>query len=125
MTDPIADLISRLKNAQMSNQSGIILPYSNFKLDILKVMKDSNIIEKVEASKEKILKTINVSFGSKKMIHIKRLSKPGRRYYTKVKNIPKPLRGLGLVIISTPKGVISGNEAKKLNIGGELICEVW
>lgn len=125
MTDPIADLISRVKNAQMSNQNGIIVPHSNFKLDILNVMKKNNIIEEMKILDDKNFKIIKVNFGSKKISHIKRLSKPGRRYYVKAASIPKPLRGLGLVIISTPKGVISGYEARKLNVGGELICEVW
>jgi small subunit ribosomal protein S8 len=125
MTDTIADLISRVKNAQMSNQNGIAVPFSKFKVDILNVMKKNNIIEETKILEEKNLKIIKVNFGTKRISHIKRLSKPGRRYYVKASQIPKPLRGLGLVIISTPKGVISGHEAKKLNIGGELICEVW
>ena len=125
MTDTIADLISRMKNAQMSNQNGIIVPYSKLKLDILNVMKKNNIIEEFKIVEEKNTKIIKVDFGTKKILHIKRLSKSGRRCYVKASSIPKPLRGLGLVIISTPKGVISGYEAKKLNAGGELICEVW
>lgn len=125
MTDTIADLISRVKNAQMSNHKGAVVPYSKFKHNILNVMKKNNIIDETKTLEEKNNKLIRVNFGTKKIFHIKRLSKPGRRCYVKANDIPKPLRGLGLVIISTPKGVVSGYEAKKLNIGGELICEVW
>jgi len=125
MTDPIADLITRIKNAELSGKSEVFVPHSNFKLDILSVMKNHNIISEAKVFNEKDKELIRIDFGSRQISHIKRLSKPGRRYYVKANNIPKPLRGLGLVIISTPKGVISGMEAKKLNVGGELICEVW
>ena len=125
MSDPVADLITRIKNAQLAKLCNVDIPHSNFKLDILSVMKKNFIIEDSKILEDKPFKVIKVNFGSKKISHIKRLSKPGRRYYVKANQIPSPLRGLGLVVMSTPKGVISGFEAKKLNIGGELICEVW
>ena len=125
MSDPIADLIIRIKNAKDSQLEELVVPFSNFKLEILEVMKKYDLIENVEVKIGKKFKSIVVKFGSKQISHIKRISKPGRRYYVKANQIPRPLRGLGLVILSTPAGVISGNEARKKQIGGELICEAW
>lgn len=125
MSDPIADLIIRIKNAQDANQSVILIPHSNFKLDILNVMKKDGVISDARVISDKKSKIIEIYLGSRQISNIKRLSKPGRRYYVKAGEIPRPLRGLGLVIMSTPRGVLSGLEARKLNVGGELICEVW
>lgn len=125
MTDPIADLIIRIKNAQNSQHDELVLPYSNYKMSILEVMKKYDLISEVEVKEGKKFKSILIRFGNKRISHIKRISKPGRKYYVKANQIPRPLRGLGLVIISTPSGVISGNEARKKQIGGELICEAW
>jgi small subunit ribosomal protein S8 len=125
MSDPIADLIIRIKNAQNSQLDELVVPYSNFKLAILEVMKKYDLISDIEVKAGKKFKSIVVRFGGKQISHIKRISKPGRKYYVKANQIPRPLRGLGLVILSTPTGVISGNEARKKQIGGELICEAW
>lgn len=125
MTDPIADLITRIKNAQAVSKSEVTMPYSNFKMAILSVMKKYRIIESVEVLEDKTVKQIKIVFGENQICHIKRLSKPGRRLYVKSDKIPRPLRGLGLIILSTPSGVISGRDAKKMKIGGELVCEVW
>lgn len=125
MSDPIADLIIRIKNAQNSQQDELILPYSSFKMSIMEVMKRYELIESVEVKEGKKFKSIIIRFGNKRISHIKRISKPGRKYYVKANQIPRPLRGLGLIIMSTPAGVISGNEARKKQIGGELICEAW
>ena len=125
MTDPIADLITRIKNAQAVSKSEVIMPYSNFKMAILSVMNKYHIIDSVEVLEDNAFKQIKIVFGENKICHIKRLSKPGRRLYVKSDKIPRPLRGLGLIVLSTPSGVISGRDAKKMKIGGELICEVW
>lgn len=125
MSDPIADLIIRIKNAQNSQHDELIVPFSRFKLAVLEVMKKYEIITDIEVKEGKKFKSIVIKFGNKQISHIKRISKPGRKYYVKANQIPRPLRGIGLVILSTPHGVISGNEARKKQIGGELICEVW
>jgi len=125
MTDPIADLIIRIKNAQNSQQKELIVPFSNFKMAILEVIKKYDLLSDVEIKTGKKFKSISIKFGSTPISHIKIISKPGRKYYVKADQIPRPLRGLGLVILSTPAGVISGNEARKRKIGGELICEAW
>jgi len=125
MSDPIADLIIRIKNAQDSNHSELIVPFSTFKMAILEVMKKYELLSEIEVKTGKKFKTILIKFGNSRISHIKRISKPGRKYYVKANKIPRPLRGIGLVILSTPAGVISGNEARKLQVGGELICEAW
>lgn len=125
MSDPIADLIIRIKNAQNSKQDELFVPFSNFKMAVLNVMKKYELLSGVEVRAGKKFKTIVIKFGNNRISHIKRISKPGRKLYVKANKIPRPLRGLGLVILSTPAGVISGTEARKLQIGGELICEAW
>ena len=125
MSDPIADLIIRLKNAASANLEEVIIPYSNFKLAILNVFKKYGFIGEVSTKSVKNKQVLCVSLKGNKIVHMKRLSKPGQRYYVKSNEIPRPLRGLGLIVLSTPKGVISGHEARKLKVGGELICEVW
>ncbi len=127
MSDPIADLVIRIKNAQASNKEQVIVPYSKFKVAIVEVMKKNGFISEFKKQKDSQHEKDNllIKFSEKRVSHFKRLSKPGQRLYIKGSNIPRPLRGFGLVIISTPKGVLSGHDARKRQIGGELICEVW
>ncbi len=125
MSDPIADLITRIRNAYAVHKSSVMIPYSKFKEAILNVMKNNGYIDSVEIKTIKNIKYLSVNLENSSMSHIRRLSKPGQRIYVAKKDLPRPLRGMGLVIISTPKGVISGKEAAKINTGGELICEVW
>jgi len=125
MSDPIADLIIRIKNASLSNLKEVIMPFSNFKIAILNIFQKYGYIKSVDTKLVKEKKVIVVTLSDNKIMHIRRLSKPGQRLYVKSKEIPRPLRGMGLVVISTPSGVISGADARKSNIGGELICEIW
>ena len=125
MSDPIADLITRIRNAHAVRMSEVCIPYSKFKEAVLKVMLGNGYIDSYEVKTIKEIKQLVVKIENSDISHIRRLSKPGQRIYVAKKSIPKPLRGMGLIIISTPKGVISGKEAAKLNLGGELICEVW
>lgn len=125
MSDPIADLITRIKNACANNAAQVTIPFSKFKKAILQVMAENGFIGKME---EKVIdekKYLIVDISDSVIQHMRRLSKPGQRIYVAKKDIPKPLRGMGLIIISTPRGVISGKDAAKANCGGELICEVW
>ncbi len=127
MSDPIADLVIRIKNSQAVNKEQVIVPYSKFKEEIVKVMRDNGFVSEIEKKKDdqKQRDNLIIKFSDKKINHFKRLSKPGQRLYIKGNNIPRPLRGFGLVILSTPSGVLSGFDARKKRIGGELICEVW
>ncbi len=121
--DTIANFLNQLKTSSVAGKEKVVIRYSGLKLNILKVLKTNNYVVdfKVDESKDFIEITIRRDIFS----HVKRISKPGQRIYTRSVHIPKPLSGYGLVILSTPKGVISGKEAKKLGVGGEIICEIW
>lgn len=125
-TDPIADLITRIRNAARARKTMVHIPYSKIKESVCDVLKKYQYIEGVSVSGETIGKELIVELKvDKKDIHLKRISKPGQRIYVHSKEIPKVLDGLGMAIVSTPKGVMSGREAKKQNLGGEYLCEVY
>ncbi|PIT97597.1 30S ribosomal protein S8 [Candidatus Berkelbacteria bacterium CG10_big_fil_rev_8_21_14_0_10_41_12] len=123
ISDPIADLLVRIKNAKTINQKMIIVPYSKSKLSILSVLKKNGYVSGIKEDKEN--KNIEVSLDkAKPMVSIKRISKPGKRVYTKSSRIPCFFEETGIIVISTPIGILSGEEARKMGHGGELICEV-
>ena len=130
LMDPICDMFTRIRNGQMRFLNTIDLPASNFRLKILEVLKQEGYITNyVLENKEKNKKNLKVDLkyyeGHPVIKEIKRISKPGRRVYSKANSIPKIQNGLGLAILSTPKGVMSDNEARKNNLGGEIICRVF
>jgi len=130
LTDPIGDMFSRIRNGQLRLLSSINVPASNFRLQILEVLKNEGYIlnyflEKSENNKKNLKVDLKYYEGNPVIKEIKRVSKPGRRIYSKATSIPKIQNGLGLAIISTPKGVMSDNDARKNNIGGEIICRVF
>ena len=130
LTDPIGDMFSRIRNAQMSPLNSITIPSSNFRRNILKILKNEGYIKDfyIEKSEDnKILLKINLKYyeGDPVIKEIKRISKPGRRVYSRANSIPRVMNGLGLAILSTPKGVMSDTEAKENNVGGEIICRVF
>ena len=130
LTDPIGDMFSRIRNGQMRSLNSINIPSSNFRQSILKVLKDEGYIKHfyIEKSEHnKIILKINLKYfeGTPVIKEIKRISKPGRRVYSRANSIPKVMNGLGLAILSTPKGVMSDIEARKNNVGGEIICRVF
>ena len=130
LTDPIGDMFSRIRNGQMRLLSSINVPASNFRLQILEVLKSEGYIsnffvEKKENNKKNLKVDLKYYEGNPVIKEIKRISKPGRRIYSRANSIPKIQNGLGVAIISTPKGVMSDNEARKNNIGGEIICRVF
>ena len=130
LTDPIGDMFSRIRNGQMRLLASINVPASNFRLQILEVLKSEGyisnfFIEKKENNKKTLKVDLKYYEGNPVIKEIKRVSKPGRRIYSRADSIPKIQNGLGLAIISTPKGVMSDNEARKNNIGGEIICRVF
>ena len=129
LTDPIGDMFSRIRNAQMRSLNSIDIPSSNFRKNILKILKDEGyikdyFIEKTENNKVTLKITLKYYEGDPVIKEIKRISKPGRRVYSRANSIPRVMNGLGLAILSTPKGVMSDTEARKNNIGGEVICRV-
>jgi small subunit ribosomal protein S8 len=130
LTDPIGDMFSRIRNGQMRSLNSIDIPSSNFRKNILEILKNEGYIKGyfIEKSKSnKINLKINLKYyeGNPVIKEIKRISKPGRRIYSRANSIPRVMNGLGLAILSTPKGVMSDTEARKNNVGGEIICRVF
>jgi len=128
-TDPIADMLSRIRNAIAVNKFEISLPHSKIKEAVARLLKDSNFIDGVVVADATIGKTmtlrLNPENSNARITEIKRLSKPGRRYYVNAKEIPTVMRGRGIVIVSTSRGLMTGKAAKSANIGGELICKIY
>lgn len=125
-TDPISDLLTRLRNAANANHDTVYVPYSKLKENILKVMKATKFIKDFEKEEEKNSQPqLMVTLFENRLLTLKRMSSPGQRLYIKKENIKVTKGGLGVVILSTSKGVMPATEAKKLNIGGELICEIY
>jgi len=130
MTDPIADLLTRIRNAVSINNTSVKIPHSTEKKAILEVLKANGYILdwKSVMDGDKAVLVVDLKYGpdgEKVIQHVQRVSKPGRRVYRKVKEIVDPLNGLGIAIVSTSKGVMSHFDAKKGNVGGEILCEVW
>lgn len=128
LTDPIADMLTRIRNAQCAKLAYIELFSSKMKVAILEVLKTEGYIADYQVEKSsKPVVTVQLKYvGGKPVINeIKRESKPGRRVYTKIKDLKKFYNGLGIRILSTPKGVMSDHQARRMNLGGELICSVF
>jgi len=130
LTDPIADMIARIKNGNMRGLKEIKMPSSVFKLKILDVLKNEGFIidykiNDKEDYKNKILINLKYNEGSPVISDIERVSKPGRRIYSSADSLPKINNGLGIAILSTPKGVMTDIDARKNKIGGEVICKVF
>jgi small subunit ribosomal protein S8 len=128
-TDPISDMLSRIRNAIAVNKNEIIMPHSNAKETVARILVKSGFLQRVEVSGKGIDKCLEISIfpeGKNSTITaINRLSKPGRRVYVKTSDIPTVKRGRGIVVLSTSSGVMTGDEAKSKRLGGELICEVY
>ena len=128
-TDPISDMLTRIRNAIAVRKREISLPHSNIKEAVARLLADSNFIDSVSVSDAAVGKTLNVTINDEnsnaRITEIVRLSKPGRRYYVNAKEIPVVKRGRGVVIVSTSRGVMTGEQAKAQKVGGELICKVY
>lgn len=128
-TDPIADMLTRIRNAIAVRKSEVNLPHSNVKEAVAKLLKDSGFIDGVAVEKATVGKTMTITINAEdtnaRITEIVRMSKPGRREYAGSDKIPTVKRGRGLVIVSTSKGLMSGDQAKKAGVGGELICKVY
>tara|TARA_B100000686_G_scaffold300171_1_gene334499 strand:- start:1071 stop:1466 length:396 start_codon:yes stop_codon:yes gene_type:complete len=129
LTDPIGDMIARIKNAQMRNYKIVKLPSSKFKIKIAEVLKSEGFILEHKVSQDKnktILEiTLKYSSGNPVISSIQRISKPGRRIFSSAESLPKINNGLGIAIVSTPKGVMTDIDARKHKVGGEIICKVF
>ena len=128
--DPIGDMITRIRNAQMRKSNNVTIPNSNFRVKILEVLKHEGYISNYKAlsdtkNKRSLLIDLKYNNGLPVIKEIKRISKPGRRIYAKAKSIPRIQNGLGLAIVSTSIGIMSDNDARTKNVGGEIICRVF
>jgi small subunit ribosomal protein S8 len=141
-TDPIADMLTRIRNAQMVKKTEVFLPYSKLKLNILKLLENEGWVSNIEVIKgiptkskkvneekdlrfDRIKLNIIYSNNQPKLKSLKRISKPGRRVYVTKDDLPSVLNGWGIAVISTPKGLMTNKQAKKENVGGEVICEIY
>ena len=130
MTDPIADLFTRIRNAQMARHRTVDVPMSRIKTSILKIMADEGYLSGFEVLEDTHQGTIRIELkyspdGKAAISGMQRISKPSRRVYEGKDEIPKVLNGLGVTIISTSKGVMTGSACRRLGIGGEVLCNVW
>ena len=130
MNDPISDYLTRIRNAQMANKEHVDIPCSNLKIRVSFILKEEHFIRDIlliKDNKQNILRLfLNYDMNNEAVIKgIKRISKPGCRDYVTSDTLPRVLDGLGIAIITTSKGVMSNKKAKKLNIGGEVLCHVW
>ena len=129
LSDPIGDMIARIKNAQMRNHKTVELPSSNFKIKISNILKSEGYIldykTNSENNKSILLIYLKYHSGNPVISTIERVSKPGRRIFSRAESLPKINNGLGIAIVSTPKGVMTDIDARKQKIGGEIICKVF
>ena len=128
-TDPIADMLTRIRNAIAVSKSEVSLPHSKVKETVAKILAENNFISSVtvegQANEKKLVIAINEEGDNARITEIARMSKPGRRLYSGAAEIPVVKRGRGIVIVSTSKGMMTGQEAKRQGLGGELICKVY
>lgn len=136
VNDPIADMLTRVRNSVMIGQNLVAMPSSNIKVEIARILKEEGYIEGYEvvdgenASPQKVLRLKLKYVGERRqrrpvITGLERISRPGRRVYTRKTEIPWVLSGIGIAILSTPKGVMTGQRARQLGVGGELLCKVW
>jgi small subunit ribosomal protein S8 len=135
INDPISDMLTRIRNGVMAGHALVAVPSSKLKVEIAKIMKDEGYLEGFEIveGEQSIEKTLRLKIkyvgerrGRRPVISgVERISKPGRRVYTKKQDIPWVLSGIGVAILSTPKGVMTGARARQLGVGGEILCKVW
>ncbi len=124
MTDPIADFLTRIRNAQMARRESVELPFSALKLAVAEVLRKNGFLQKAERDESGKFPVLRVELADKK-VTLKRVSKPGQRIYVKADEIRKVLNGFGVAVVSTSLGVMTGYEARSKKVGGELLCEVY
>tara|TARA_B100000497_G_C7252374_1_gene180640 strand:+ start:32 stop:427 length:396 start_codon:yes stop_codon:yes gene_type:complete len=129
LSDPIGDMIARVKNAQQRNHKKVELPSSNFKVKIADILKNEGFIKNFTVNNESVKPTLSLELkyysGNPVISTFERVSKPGRRIFSSAESLPKINNGLGIAIVSTPKGVMTDLDARKQRVGGEIICKVF
>ena len=128
-SDPVADLVIRLKNAGAVRKASVSVPFSNLKMAIAEKLKDAGCVQAIEKKGKKVRKTLDIALkyeaGKSAISGVKRVSKPGRRVYKKAHEIVPVRYGYGSLLLSTPKGVMTDKEARKARVGGEALFEIW
>lgn len=133
MTDPIADMLTRIRNAAMARHKQVVVPASKMKIEIARILQEEGFIERYDVGQEKPQPMLRIILKYDTSVHpprpviqgLQRVSKPGRRIYVKRREIPYVRSGMGIAILSTSKGVMTDREARRQNVGGEVICYVW
>lgn len=130
MSDPLGDMLARIRNGQMANKSVIECPYSKLRENVCKVLADEGFIRAYKSvdldnNKKNLLIELKYSEGRGVIRKLDRVSKPGRRVYTSMKEMPRFYNGLGILIVSTPRGVMADHAAREANVGGEVLCQVF
>jgi small subunit ribosomal protein S8 len=133
VTDPIGDMLTRIRNALMVGKQTVEVPKSNLKVEIARILKDEGFIEDYTIGEETPAPLIHITlkyYGSRRerrpvITHIERVSKPGRRIYSPRRELPRVMSGIGIAIVTTPKGVMTAQQARRQGVGGEVLCYVW
>jgi len=130
MTDPIADMLTRIRNAQAVKRSEVLIPYSKVKFALGEILKREGYVTQVSKLAEGPQKTLKIVLKYNEANEpvaksLKRISKPGRRVYQKKENLQWVLQGMGIAVVSTSKGLMTAKEARRANLGGEVLCEIW
>ncbi len=130
VSDPIADMLTKIRNASLAKHSSTVVPASNTKMEICKILKDEGYISSFKTIEDGSRKFIKIllkydSRNNSVIKNIKKLSTPGRRVYSGYKEMPRILNGYGVIIVSTSSGIITGRKAREAKVGGELICAIW
>ena len=129
MTDPITDMLNRIRNSQAVFQETVVIPFSKLKFELAKVLENQCFVEKVEKKGKKIKKTIEINLKYKDKAPtiegMKRISKPGQRIYLPFSKIRRVKGGYGVAVVSTSQGLMTDREARKKKLGGEILCEIW
>ncbi len=130
LTDPVADMLTRIRNSISARHQKVDVPASKLKLEIARILKEEGYISNFKATEEDGHKVVRVylKYGSNNeaaISNVTRVSRPGCRFYVRRTEIPRVLGGLGINILTTPRGVMTGRQARKQGLGGELLCEVW
>lgn len=129
MTDPIADMLTRIRNAYMAGKKTIMVPFSGVKFNIATILSEAGYLDGVKKVKDGNHFVVEIALRYIKnepaITNISRISKPGRRLYVKASQLPRPLAGYGMAVVSTSQGIMSTKTAKEKKLGGELICKIW
>lgn len=130
MSDPIADMLTRIRNANMVSHATVDVPASKLKIELAKLMKEEGYISEYEVKETGKFKVITITLkyaanGKPVITKLERISKPGLRHYSKAKNLQKVLGGMGVAVVSTPKGLLTDRKARKENVGGEVLCYIY